>query len=99
MVDGGEPGVNSRDEGKHTGRNDLLFVKKMMWMDERVRRQTNKQNLSGQYKKNTKCPKYPYSHCLLSPARSSTRSQTLPFQAAREFANTVAQFTHAVNKA
>jgi len=34
-VDGGEPGVDSRDEGKHTGRNDLLFVKKMMWMDER----------------------------------------------------------------
>jgi len=33
-VDGGEPGVDSRDEGKHTGRNDLLFVKKMMWMDE-----------------------------------------------------------------
>jgi len=30
------PGVDSRDEGKHTGRNDLLFVKKMMWMDERV---------------------------------------------------------------
>ena len=25
-----------RDEGKHTGRNDLLFVKKMMWMSERV---------------------------------------------------------------
>ena len=36
MVDGGEPGVDSRDEGKHTGRNDPLFVKKMMWMDERV---------------------------------------------------------------
>ena len=29
-VDGGEPGVDSRDEGKRTGRNDLLFVKKMM---------------------------------------------------------------------
>jgi len=28
--------VDSRDEGKHTGRNDLLFVEKMMWMDERV---------------------------------------------------------------
>ena len=25
MVDGGEPGVDSRDEGKHTGRNDLLL--------------------------------------------------------------------------
>jgi len=36
VVDGGEPGVDSRDEGKHTGRNDLLFVEKMMWMDERV---------------------------------------------------------------
>ena len=35
-VDEGEPGIDSRDEGKHTGRNDLLFVKKMMWIDERV---------------------------------------------------------------
>jgi len=34
-ADGGEPGVDSRDEGKHTARNDLLFVKKMMWMGER----------------------------------------------------------------
>jgi len=25
--------VDSRDEGKHTGRNDLLFVEKKMWMD------------------------------------------------------------------
>jgi len=36
VVDGGKPGVDSRDEEKHTGRNDLLFVAKMMWMDERV---------------------------------------------------------------
>ena len=36
MVDGGNPGVDSRDEGKHTGRNDLLIVDKMMWMDKRV---------------------------------------------------------------
>jgi len=36
VVDGGKTGVDSRDEGKHTGRNDLLFVEKMMWMDERV---------------------------------------------------------------
>ena len=36
MVDGGKPGVDFRDDGKHTGRNDLLFVEKMMWMDERV---------------------------------------------------------------
>ena len=36
MVDGGEPGVHYRDEGKHTGRNDLLFVEKMMWMGEHV---------------------------------------------------------------
>jgi len=36
VVDGGEPGVDSRDEGKHTGRNGLLFVEKMMWMDELV---------------------------------------------------------------
>ena len=34
-VDGGGAGVDSRDEGKHTGRNDLLFVKKMLWVDER----------------------------------------------------------------
>ena len=36
MVDGEKPGVDSRDEGKHTGSNDLLFVEKMMWMNERV---------------------------------------------------------------
>jgi len=36
VVDGRKPGIYSRDEGKHTGRNDLLFVEKMMWMDERV---------------------------------------------------------------
>ena len=32
----GKPGVDSRNEGKHTGRNDMLFVEKMMWMDEQV---------------------------------------------------------------
>ena len=32
MADGGEPGVDASDEGKHTGRNDLLFVEKMMWI-------------------------------------------------------------------
>jgi len=37
VVDGGEPGVDSRDEEKHTGRNDLLFVEKMMWMGERAK--------------------------------------------------------------
>ena len=36
MVDGEKPGVDSKDAGKHTGRNDLLFVEKMMWMGERV---------------------------------------------------------------
>ena len=36
MVNGGKPGVDSKDKGKHTGRNDLLFVEKMTWMDERV---------------------------------------------------------------
>ena len=36
IVDGGKPGVDSRDDGKHTGRNDLLFVEKMVWMDKRV---------------------------------------------------------------
>jgi len=35
-VAGGKPGVDSRDEGKHTGRNDLSFVEKMMRMGERV---------------------------------------------------------------
>jgi len=30
VVNGEEPGVDSRDEGKHTGRNDLLFIEKMM---------------------------------------------------------------------
>jgi len=35
-VNGEKPEVDSRDEGRHTGRNDLLFVEKMMWMDERV---------------------------------------------------------------
>jgi len=34
VVDGEKPGVDSRDEGKHTGKNDLLFVEKIMWMDE-----------------------------------------------------------------
>jgi len=36
VVDGGKLGVDSRDEEKHTGRKDLLFVE-MMWMGERVR--------------------------------------------------------------
>jgi len=36
VVDGEKPGVDSRDDGKHTGRNDLLFSEKMMWMGERV---------------------------------------------------------------
>jgi len=30
VVDGGKPEIDSRDEGKHTGRNDLLFVEKMV---------------------------------------------------------------------
>ena len=36
MVDGEKPGVDSADEGKHTRRNDLLFVQKMMQVDEQV---------------------------------------------------------------
>jgi len=28
VVDGGEPGVDSRDEGKHTGRNDEWVLNK-----------------------------------------------------------------------
>jgi len=34
VVEEGKLEVGSRDEGKHTGRNDLLFVQKMMWMEE-----------------------------------------------------------------
>jgi len=30
VVDGEKPGVDSRDEEKHAGGNDLLFVEKMM---------------------------------------------------------------------
>jgi len=30
VVDREKPGVDFRDEGKHTARNDLLFVEKMM---------------------------------------------------------------------
>ena len=30
VFDGEKPRVDSRDEGKHTGRNDLLIVEKMM---------------------------------------------------------------------
>ena len=36
VVDGEKPGVDFRDVEKHTGRNDLLFAEKMMWMGERV---------------------------------------------------------------
>ena len=31
-----EAGSWFQRQGKHTGRNDLLFAEKMMWMDERV---------------------------------------------------------------
>jgi len=30
VADGEKLGVDSRDEGKHTGRNDLLYIEKMM---------------------------------------------------------------------
>jgi len=30
VVDGEKAGVDSRDKGKHTGRNYLLFVEKMV---------------------------------------------------------------------
>ena len=36
VVNGEKLGVDSRDEGKHTGKNDLRYVGKMMWMDERA---------------------------------------------------------------
>jgi len=35
VVDGKKPGVYSRYKGKHSGRNDLLFVEKITKMDER----------------------------------------------------------------
>ena len=35
VVDEEKPGVDYRDEGKHTGRNDLLFVEKMIRYDTR----------------------------------------------------------------
>jgi len=31
VADGEKLGVDSKDEGKHTGRNDLLFVEKTMY--------------------------------------------------------------------
>ena len=31
-----EAGIDSRNEGKHTGSNNLLFIEKMMWIDEQV---------------------------------------------------------------
>jgi len=34
VVDGKKLGVDSRDERKHAGRNDLLFVEKIMQMDK-----------------------------------------------------------------
>jgi len=30
VVDGEKPGIDSIDEGRHAGRNDLLFAEKMM---------------------------------------------------------------------
>ena len=36
MVDGGEPGVDSRDEGKHTGRNDVEGRASVTKDEERV---------------------------------------------------------------
>ena len=36
MVDGEKPGADSSDEGKHTGRNDLLFVRRENDVDGRA---------------------------------------------------------------
>ena len=36
VVDGSKPEIDSIDEGKHTGKNNHLFVEKMMWLGERV---------------------------------------------------------------
>jgi len=36
VVDRKKLDVDSRDKGKHTGRNDLLYVEKMMKIDEQV---------------------------------------------------------------
>ena len=46
MVDGGEPGVDSRDEGKHTGRNDLnISVQAANLSDCRI--ESNRKNRFG----------------------------------------------------
>jgi len=36
VVDGEKPEVDSRDEGKHTGRNDLLLIRKEDDADRRA---------------------------------------------------------------
>ena len=36
MVDGGKLGVHSRDNGKHTGRNDLFFFRRADGVDGRA---------------------------------------------------------------
>jgi len=36
VVDGGKPEIDSIYEGKHTGKNNHIFVEKMMWLGERV---------------------------------------------------------------
>ena len=36
MVDGEKPEVDSRDEGKHTGRNDLLLIRREDDADRRA---------------------------------------------------------------
>ena len=53
MVDGGEPGVDSRDEGKHTGRNDQHACigarpALLLWMKKSHRRpqETTRKRLS-----------------------------------------------------
>ena len=41
MVDGGEPGVDSRDEGKHTGRNDQHACIGARVVDEEISQTTS----------------------------------------------------------
>ena len=36
LTEGSRKLIPETSLGKHTGRNDLLFVEKMMWMGERV---------------------------------------------------------------
>jgi len=48
-VDDEKPGVDSRDDGKRTERNDLLFTEKVMLMDEQVSPRIKNETPSSNY--------------------------------------------------